>query len=659
MMRTKSLSAGQNKMILCSNWRRALFAIALFTLANSSQSFAQGGWFSDFVLVSVNDAGTQYKWIGSNPSFGSEFAGSTFTVTYGQTVKLGADMKYWASNGSRDGGAIYWRIGTSGGWTEEIWAQTHLGGNDYQGKIDPPSKVVTGGLNVGTHTLQVYAKSWGSGGDIFLSNSGNNYSATIVINKANQSAVTGTLGSTAITYGSTTTVTAAGGSGDGAYEFRQNGGTGAVTFSGSGASRTINATTAGTAIIEVRRLGNTNHNDSSWGSAGTLTINKANQATVNGSLSANSVSINSTVTATASGGSGTGAYEFRQTGGTAGAVTFASTGNPRTITGAVAGTAPVEVRRVGDTNYNDSVWVSAGTLTVSAAATIPAVSNGAATSVAQNTATLAGEVTGDGGATVSERGFVYSTSDSTPTIAEVATKETTTGTTGAMSKGISSLTANTTYYYNAYASNSVGISYGAASSFTTLPNAPSAPATPSGGSVTTTGFTVSWTAVSGAVDYRLDVSTASNFAINLTGYNDLTVSGTSQSVSGLTAGTTYYVRVRAVNTGGTSASSSTLTQITVPAQAATPTASSVAAYSFTANWTATTGAAGYLLDVSTNSAFSSFITGYNALSVSGTNQSVTGLSSATTYYARVRRIREARAPTRPHLPKPLSPFLVA
>ena len=69
-----------------------------------------------------------------------------------------------------------------------------------------------------------------------------------------------------------------------------------------------------------------------------------------------------------------------------------------------------------------------------------------------------------------------------------------------------------------------------------------------------TGFTANWTAPAvGTVDnnYRLDVSTSPTFASFVTGYNGLTVAGTSQSVTGLTAGTTYYYRVRADKTSVT------------------------------------------------------------------------------------------------------------
>jgi hypothetical protein len=59
--------------------------------------------------------------------------------------------------------------------------------------------------------------------------------------------------------------------------------------------------------------------------------------------------------------------------------------------------------------------------------------------------------------------------------------------------------------------------------------------------------------------------------------------------------------------------------------------------SFTARWYTSTAADGYRLDVSTNSAFGSFLAGYQDLDVGNVSaRNVTGLSPGTTYYYRVR-----------------------
>ena len=58
---------------------------------------------------------------------------------------------------------------------------------------------------------------------------------------------------------------------------------------------------------------------------------------------------------------------------------------------------------------------------------------------------------------------------------------------------------------------------------------------------------------------------------------------------------------------------------------------------FMATWEAVSGATGYMLDVSTSSAFDSHVDGYHDLDVGGaTGRVVTGLNRGTTYYYRVR-----------------------
>jgi len=66
-------------------------------------------------------------------------------------------------------------------------------------------------------------------------------------------------------------------------------------------------------------------------------------------------------------------------------------------------------------------------------------------------------------------------------------------------------------------------------------------------------------------------------------------------------------------------------------------ASDITANSFTANWSLTENALGFYLDVATDSAFTSFVAGYNNKDVGmATDDAVAGLSDAITYYYRIR-----------------------
>jgi hypothetical protein len=63
--------------------------------------------------------------------------------------------------------------------------------------------------------------------------------------------------------------------------------------------------------------------------------------------------------------------------------------------------------------------------------------------------------------------------------------------------------------------------------------------------ITNNSFNASWSAVSGADKYLLDVSTSSTFASFLTGYNKKEITTTSHTVEGLDEFTKYYFRVYA------------------------------------------------------------------------------------------------------------------
>jgi len=105
--------------------------------------------------------------------------------------------------------------------------------------------------------------------------------------------------------------------------------------------------------------------------------------------------------------------------------------------------------------------------TFSTSPILATITTTAITNITQTTGTSGGDVTSDGGATVTARGICWNTTAS-PTIADSHTAD---GSgTGVFVSNLTGLSANTLYYIRAYATNSVGISYGNQISFTTLPN---------------------------------------------------------------------------------------------------------------------------------------------------------------------------------------------
>jgi len=105
--------------------------------------------------------------------------------------------------------------------------------------------------------------------------------------------------------------------------------------------------------------------------------------------------------------------------------------------------------------------------TLNAAPTPPTVTTATQSAVTATSATLGGNVTADGGASVTERGIVWKTSTG-PTTAD--NKVANGSGTGTFSATVSSLPAGTTVFVRAYAINSVSTSYGSEISFTTLSN---------------------------------------------------------------------------------------------------------------------------------------------------------------------------------------------
>lgn len=144
---------------------------------------------------------------------------------------------------------------------------------------------------------------------------------------------------------------------------------------------------------------------------------------------------------------------------------------------------------------------------LSTAAVPPTVVTTIASATNATTATSGGNVTADGGATVTNRGVVWSTS-ANPTVPGI---QSTNGTgTGSFSSTLTNLTPGQTYFYRAFAQNSAGTGYGTEYSLTT-PCFTDAPAGLYASLTNDVNFTATWTAVAGATGYALDVSTNATF----------------------------------------------------------------------------------------------------------------------------------------------------
>ena len=114
----------------------------------------------------------------------------------------------------------------------------------------------------------------------------------------------------------------------------------------------------------------------------------------------------------------------------------------------------VIVKFVFTSDYGNNIWIDNVNITY---INPPTVTTSSATDVATNTATCGGDVTDDGGETVTARGVCWSTSPN-PTVSD---SHTTNGTgNGNFTSSITGLSPNTTYYVRAYATNSVGTGYG-------------------------------------------------------------------------------------------------------------------------------------------------------------------------------------------------------
>ena len=194
--------------------------------------------------------------------------------------------------------------------------------------------------------------------------------------------------------------------------------------------------------------------------------------------------------------------------------------------------------------------------------------------------------------------------------------------------------AGTTYYYRVKACNDAGLSpysnivSGQAKSVTPKP---SAPVVKIGNSASSGKPMLTWNAVSGATSYKVYRAASQNGTYSLLG----TVTTTSYTNTGAKAGTTYYYKVKAVNTAGESAYSNIVSgQATVTTLTMGHSATSGKPM---LTWKAVSGAASYKVYRAT--------TKNGAYTVINTTKALTytnvGAALGTTYYYKVEALNAA------------------
>jgi len=233
---------------------------------------------------------------------------------------------------------------------------------------------------------------------------------------------------------------------------------------------------------------------------------------------------------------------------------------------------------VGTTYYlrafaTNSVGTSYGVEKTFTSTNVPTVITSSITNISGTSGTSGGNVISDGNSTVTARGVCWSTS-SNPTISD---SHTTNGTgTGSFISNITGLINGTIYHVRAYATNSIGTSYGADISFTTMffpivttisTSYITGISAKSGGNVSSAGSS-SVTARGVCWSTSPTPTTANSHTTDGTGIGSFT-----SDITGLVYTTTYYVRAYATNSYGTSygneLSFTTLTPPTVTTSAVT------------------------------------------------------------------------------------------
>ena len=309
-------------------------------------------------------------------------------------------------------------------------------------------------------------------------------------------------------------------------------------------------------------------------------------------------------------------------------------------------------------NSKGTAYGTQVTFTTSKSISLPTVTTTIVSSIRFNYAMTGGNVTSEGGASVTDRGVVYSTTKNPTTTS--ATKVASGSGAGVFTTPLEYLSPNTTYYVRAYATNSVGTAYGTELTFTTEKQVVLATVTTASVSQVTTNSAFVEANVTN--DGGGDI-TERGFVYSSTSQYPTTASATkvtsgtgtgafNSTIGGLTPSTKYYVRAYAKNSSGTAyggqaifttsdlPTSVTLPTVTTTAATSIKETSAVTGGNVTSDGNATVTERGIVYNTYANPTVT---TATKVLIGSGTGAftyTLTGLQSNTKYYVRAYAVNE-------------------
>jgi hypothetical protein len=251
-------------------------------------------------------------------------------------------------------------------------------------------------------------------------------------------------------------------------------------------------------------------------------------------------------------------------------------------------------------------------ITITTLANLPTLTTASVTSVTQSSAASGGNVTSDGGISVTERGVCWNTSG-TPTIAN--SKVINGAGLGSYSSSLVGLSPNTTYYVRAYATNAIGTAYGNQQIFTTIGSLPTV-ITNSVTSISQTSAIGNGNVTASGGSTITERGVCWSTSVNPTTANSRLAIGSglgsfSGSMTSLSPNTTYYVRAYAINSIGTAYGNqinfSTECFLGIPALLSPANGATLGCCNINFSWSADCGATGYQIQVSKSSTFSGTI----------------------------------------------------